>query len=171
VRDSPCSLTRAQAHLRYPAARAERSPDVGPAPFRARQHNHDPRSLLALDTQHGKTRCRRYGRSLELVATADVPLPKAPIRMSAASCFDGVLQEKREPRSGFEPLISSHYLVYVSTPSNAVSGFSTTRQYQSWLQLLELRTQPYGHSKSCWFSIEVPLPPGWYLPRPRHPGA
>jgi hypothetical protein len=52
-------------------------------------NNHDPRLLCVLYTQHGKTRCRRYGRSLELVTTAD----KAPDMTIGSYSFLKVLQE------------------------------------------------------------------------------
>jgi hypothetical protein len=76
VRDSPCSLARSKAHLRYPASGTWRSPETSSTSSRACQHNHDPRPLLALDTQHGKTRCRRHGRGFGIVSTAYVLLTK-----------------------------------------------------------------------------------------------
>src|SRR3712207_2766764 len=43
---------------------ALRPPETPTASSRARLDNHDPRPLLALDTQHGKAHRRRHGRSL-----------------------------------------------------------------------------------------------------------
>ena len=61
---SPYPLARSQAHLRYPPSGARRPPETRTASSRARLDNHDPRPLLALDTQHGKARRRRHGRGL-----------------------------------------------------------------------------------------------------------
>jgi hypothetical protein len=61
------TLARSQAHVRYLAARTGCPPAIGTVSSRARQHNHDAGSLRALDTQHGKTPRRRYGRSLGIV--------------------------------------------------------------------------------------------------------
>src|SRR5215207_1822396 len=46
--------------------------DIWRATLAELQHNHDPRPLLPLDTQHGKARCRRDERGLGL---GDLPLP------------------------------------------------------------------------------------------------
>ncbi len=98
-------------------------------------------------------------------------LTKASTRTRKSLSFCRICRQNEEPTSGLESLTSSHSLVYVSTPFNALSRFCTTRrQYQRLLRRPEQRTQPYGHSKYCRSSIEVPLPPAWYLPRPWRPG-
>ena len=95
--------------MRHPVVGARRSPEVGPAPPWARLDNHDPRSLFALDPQHGKARRRRHGRDLGLKSTADLLLTKPPMSVSGALTFYGFCRRNEEPTSGLEPLTCSSY--------------------------------------------------------------
>ena len=70
---------------------ARRPPEIGSARSRPRQHNHDPRSLLALDSHHGKARRRRHGRGFGIESTADKALDTNIERFS----FLRDLQEKQ----------------------------------------------------------------------------
>src|SRR5829696_3609011 len=69
-------LARPAGHLRYPAPEARRPRETRPAPPWTRLDNHDPRPLLALDTQYGKACGGRNGRSVGL---GDLLLPFAPL--------------------------------------------------------------------------------------------
>jgi hypothetical protein len=73
------------------------------APSGARLDNHDTRPLLALDTQHGKARRRRYGRGFGIESTAD----KAPDINIEAFRFYEFCRQNGEPTSGLEPLYCS----------------------------------------------------------------
>ena len=90
----PCSLARSKAHLRHPAAGARRSSKIGPASSWARLDNHDPRSLLASDTFHGKACRRRHGRGFGIGSTAN----EAPDTEEGASLFaDFASRQERRP--------------------------------------------------------------------------
>src|SRR5829696_5945754 len=98
---------------------ARRPPEIGSARSRPRQHNHDPRSLLALDSHHGKARRRRHGRGFGLV-TAALLLPSPWYSRYGFLVFYGICRKNKEPTSGLEPLTCSlrvgHYRVRVVLP-------------------------------------------------------
>jgi hypothetical protein len=78
-------------------------PETGPASSGARQHNHGPRPLLALDSQHGKSRRQQHGRGVGIESTVD----KASDKNIGGFPFCGVCRKTREPTSGLEPLSCS----------------------------------------------------------------
>jgi hypothetical protein len=78
------------------AARTRRTSSEAPHTRLVTVH---PRPLLALDTQHGKTRRRRYGRGLGIEPTANVLLTNPRHKHRGPSLLRN-LQEKREPKSG-----------------------------------------------------------------------
>src|SRR5215207_632877 len=73
---------------------AARPPEIGSARSRPRQHNHDPRSLLALDSHHGKARRRRHGRGFGLV-TAALLLPSPWYSRYGFLVFHGICRKNK----------------------------------------------------------------------------
>ena len=93
-------------------------PETSPASSGARQHNHGPRPLLALDSQHGKSRRQQHGRGVGIESTVD----KASDKNIGGFPFCGVCRKTREPTSGFEPLYCSlrviiHALQGIANPA------------------------------------------------------
>src|SRR5215212_1540702 len=98
-RPPPHSLARSQAHMCHVASGTWRPPETGPAYSVTRLDNHDPRPLLALDTQHGKARRRWHGRSFGIESTADVLLTKPLARTSGLFFFTGFAGKKESRRA------------------------------------------------------------------------
>src|ERR671920_183342 len=63
------TLARSQTPVLYPLDLLWYPSDASPIPTSARHHNYYSGWLLALDTQHGKTRRRRYGQGLGIKST------------------------------------------------------------------------------------------------------
>src|SRR5215204_2300367 len=107
------TLARSQTHALYPLDLLWYPADASPIPAWACQHNHDSCPLLTLNTQHGKTRRRRYGRGLGLASTAALLLPirteGSYNEIDAFHVLPANRKENREPTSGLEPLTPAHY--------------------------------------------------------------